>query len=73
MKGRRRASREFVVWTLAFGQPDDRTPTHGYAATREAVMAVSAKSRRRELALKTAGPLSGGNSDIEQTQSNDRL
>ena len=29
-----------VAWTLAFGQPEDRTPTHGYAATREAAMAV---------------------------------
>jgi hypothetical protein len=26
MKGRRRASRS-VAWTLAFGQPEDRTPT----------------------------------------------
>src|SRR5215831_17138138 len=24
------------MWTLAFGQHEDRTPTHGYAATREA-------------------------------------
>jgi hypothetical protein len=22
------------MWTLAFGHHDDRTPTHGYAATR---------------------------------------
>jgi hypothetical protein len=26
---------------LAFGHHEDRTPTHGYAATREAVMAES--------------------------------
>jgi hypothetical protein len=26
------------MWTLAFGHPEDRTPTHGYAATREAAM-----------------------------------
>jgi hypothetical protein len=26
------------TWTLAFGCQDDRTPTHGYAATREAAM-----------------------------------
>ena len=24
------------LWTLAFGHHEDRTPTHGYAATREA-------------------------------------
>jgi hypothetical protein len=28
MKGRRRASRESMVWTLAFGQLEDRKPTH---------------------------------------------
>jgi hypothetical protein len=27
---------------------DDRTPTHGYEATREAAMAAFAKSWRRE-------------------------
>ena len=27
------------MWTLAFGYHEDRTPTHGYAATREAAMA----------------------------------
>jgi hypothetical protein len=27
------------LWTLAFGQHEDRTPTHGYEATREAAMA----------------------------------
>jgi hypothetical protein len=36
------------VWTLAFGQHEDRTPTPGYAATREAAMAAFAKSWRRE-------------------------
>ena len=36
------------IWTLAFGHHEDRTPTHGYAATREAAMAAFAKSRRRE-------------------------
>jgi hypothetical protein len=34
------------MWTLAFGQHEDRTPTHGYAETREA--AAFAKSWRRE-------------------------
>ena len=31
------------MWTLAFGQREDRTPTHGYEATREAAMAAFAK------------------------------
>jgi hypothetical protein len=34
--------------TLAFGHHEDRTPTHGYAETREAAMAAFAKSWRRE-------------------------
>jgi hypothetical protein len=36
------------LWTLAFGHHEDRTPTHGYEATREAAMAAFAKSWRRE-------------------------
>jgi alpha-ketoglutarate-dependent taurine dioxygenase len=36
------------MWTLAFGHHEDRTPTHGYATTREAAMAAFAKSWRRE-------------------------
>ena len=48
MKDRRRASRESMAWTLAFGQPEDRTPTHGYEQTHEAVMAAFAKSWRRQ-------------------------
>jgi hypothetical protein len=35
-------------WGLAYGQHEDRSPTHGYAATREAAMAAFAKSWRRE-------------------------
>jgi hypothetical protein len=38
MKDRRRASRESMGWTLAFGRPEDRS-----AATREAAMATFAK------------------------------
>jgi hypothetical protein len=30
------SNREPWMWTLAFGYHEDRTPTHGYAATREA-------------------------------------
>src|SRR5262249_36774050 len=36
------------LWTLAFGQHEDRWPTHGYEPTREAAMAALAKSWRRE-------------------------
>ena len=32
------------LWTLAFGQHEDRWPTHGYEATREAATAAFAKS-----------------------------
>ena len=32
------------MWTLAFGHHGDRTPTHGYEATRQAAMAAFAKS-----------------------------
>jgi hypothetical protein len=35
-------------WTLAYGQHEDRSPTHGYASTREAAMAAFAKNWRRE-------------------------
>jgi hypothetical protein len=37
------------MWTLEpFGHHEDRTPTHGYAATCEAAMSAFAKSWRRE-------------------------
>ncbi len=36
------------MWTLAFGHHEDRTPTHGYAVTREDAMAAFRKSWRRE-------------------------
>jgi hypothetical protein len=36
------------LWTLAYGQHEDHTPTHGYEPTREAAMAAFAKSWRRE-------------------------
>jgi hypothetical protein len=36
------------LWTLVFGHHEDRTPTHGYAETREAAMAALAKSWRRK-------------------------
>jgi hypothetical protein len=36
------------LWTLAYGHHEDRTPIYGYEPTREAAMAASAKSWRRE-------------------------
>jgi hypothetical protein len=36
------------MWTLIFDYHEDRSPTHGYQATREAAMAAFAKSWRRE-------------------------
>jgi hypothetical protein len=36
------------MWTLAFEHHEDYTPTHGYAATREAAMAAFRKSWQRE-------------------------
>ena len=36
------------IWMLMFGYHEDRTPTHGYAETREAAMAAFAKSWRRD-------------------------
>ena len=36
------------MWTLGFGHHEDRTPTHGYEATREAAMAAFAKTWRKE-------------------------
>ena len=50
MKSRRPRNRPDAswLWTLAYGQHEDRTPTHGYEATREAAMAAFAKSWRRE-------------------------
>jgi hypothetical protein len=35
-------------WTLGYGYHRARSPTHGYAETREAAMAAFAKSWRRE-------------------------
>jgi len=31
------------MWTLVFGHHEDRTPTHGYAESREGAMAAFAK------------------------------
>jgi hypothetical protein len=36
------------LWTLAFGQHEDRMPTHGYEPTHEAAMEGFAKSWRRK-------------------------
>ena len=34
------------LWTLAYGQHEDRSPMHGYEATREAAMAARDQARR---------------------------
>ena len=44
----KRASASRTMWTLLYGFHEDRSPKHGYAATREAAMAAFAKSWRRE-------------------------
>jgi hypothetical protein len=36
------------MWTLAYGEHEDRTPTHGYEATQEAAMQAFARSWHRE-------------------------
>jgi hypothetical protein len=36
------------TWTLAYGDHKDRTPTHGYEATRQAAMQAFARSWYRE-------------------------
>jgi hypothetical protein len=36
------------MWTLDFWHHEGRSPTHGYAATREAAMAAFTKCWRRE-------------------------
>jgi hypothetical protein len=35
------------LWTLAYGQHEDRTPTHGHEPTREAAMRAFASLARR--------------------------
>ena len=36
------------MWSLAYGQHEDRTPTHGYEPTREAAMQAFARSWNRD-------------------------
>ena len=36
------------MWTLAYGQHRDRSPTHGFEPTRKAAMTAFAKSWRRQ-------------------------
>jgi hypothetical protein len=38
----------YWMWTLDFWHHEGRSPTHGYAATREAAMAAFIKCWRRE-------------------------
>ena len=39
---------QLTLRALAFGHHEDRTPTHGYATSREAAMTAFAKGWRRE-------------------------
>jgi hypothetical protein len=55
-----------LVGTLAFGHHEDRTPTHGYEATREAAMAAFAKSWRRRILPKSGRARSRGDDAITQ-------
>jgi hypothetical protein len=43
------------MWTLVFGHHEDRTPTHGYAATREAAMQLSQSGAGANAALAFGG------------------
>jgi hypothetical protein len=43
------------MWTLAYGDHEDRTPTHGYEATRQAAMQAFAGSWHREPSPRPAG------------------
>jgi hypothetical protein len=36
------------MWTLAYREHEDRTPTHGYEATQQAAMQAFARSWHRE-------------------------
>ena len=36
------------MWSLAYGQTEGRTPTHGYEATRKEAMQAFAKGWNRE-------------------------
>jgi hypothetical protein len=42
------------MWTLAFGHHEDRTPTHGYAATREEAI-VQPLHQRHHIRIRQRG------------------
>jgi hypothetical protein len=42
------------MWTLIFPHHEGRSPTHGYAESREAAMAAFAKSWRRHVTQRTS-------------------
>jgi hypothetical protein len=52
------------MWTLAFGHHEDRSPTHGYAETREGAMAAFAKSWRRGASATSQRHTVGLSSDL---------
>jgi hypothetical protein len=70
------------MWTLAFGYHEDRTPTHGYAETREAAMTVLSLERSCLFSRAEGQPSlrAGGGSDfpgakfpIQKIESESRL
>ena len=46
------------MWSLAYGQHEDRTPTHGYEPTREAAMQAFARSWNRDRSTRRGKALS---------------
>src|SRR5262249_21802120 len=55
-KGWHAGGNAVAIDAFAFGHHEDRTPTHRYEPTREAAMAVFAKSWRRERECEGRGP-----------------
>ena len=45
------------MWTLVFGHHEDRSPTHGYAATRDAAVAAFAKTGGAMTGASSSTPL----------------
>jgi hypothetical protein len=52
------------MWTLVFWHHEGRSPTHGYAVTREAAMAAFAKSWRRDAGSTRLGSIKSEKADL---------
>ena len=55
------------MWTLAFGHHEDRTPTHGYEATREAAMRSPTVAEGVKSCPFSKAPKKGANRQAQQT------